>query len=157
MKLLPLSRGLFAQVDDEDFEWLNQWKWSVYDTRGKTLYAKRLVYKNGKQKTLKLHRVILGITDPKIHVDHKDRNGLNNQRNNLRIAKRSENNTNRYGWGKSKCAGVSMKDGKWRARIQKNNETIYLGRFNTKREAALAYNKKALEIHGEFALLNIIH
>ena len=158
MKLLPLSRGLFAQVDDEDYEWLNQWKWSIYDTRGKTFYAKRLVYINGKQTTLKLHRVILGLIDPKCHVDHKDGNGLNNQRNNIRIATRSENNTNRHGWGSSIHAGVHLDKqyNRWRAYIQKDNKHVHLGSFGSEIAAAEAYNKAAIKLHGEFAKLNII-
>ncbi len=93
-------------------------------------------------------------------VDHKDGNGLNNQRNNLRIATRGQNGSNRRPkGGSSGYIGVSMlviRSGKntyqyWRASIQKGGVKEYLGLFKNKVDAAKAYDKRAIELHGEFA------
>ena len=158
MKEIQLTQGKIALVDDSDFEWLNQWKW--YAAReGNTFYAQRTDRSNGKR-TVKMHRLILGLSDPNILADHMDLNGLNNQRNNLREADSSKNQWNRRSVknSSSKYLGVSFdKDKrirKWKAIIQANNKKIVLGRFASEDEAALAYNEKALELHGEFANLN---
>lgn len=104
-----------------------------------------------------MHRQILGLTDPKIFTDHKDHNGLNNQRSNLRIATHGQNMANKSPSGKSKYMGVSWNknDKKWRSQIRKNRVTIYLGSYINEIDAAIAYNNKAVEVHGEFANLNV--
>lgn len=80
MKKIELSQGKFALVDDEDFEWLSQYKW--YFHKG---YARRSYRfaKTGKQRGVFMHRDILKLSK-KYHTDHIDGNGLNNQRSNLR-------------------------------------------------------------------------
>lgn len=102
MKLIPLSPNskkisgkYFAMVDDEDYEWLIKFTWSVqFDLN--TIYAVRHTSRKlGKQKTIKMHREILGITNPKIKIDHIDHNGGNNQRSNLREATCSQNSMNK--------------------------------------------------------------
>jgi len=160
MKLIKLTRGKFAQVDDEDYEWLNKKKWHThFDTVN--WYAKTSFKKNENYplKVTSMHRYILGLTDPNIRVDHKDRNGLNNQRNNIRIATATQNNANKCALGKSKYLGVSQfhegtSNGKWRARLSCNKKHYYLGQFDTEEKAARAYDVKAKELHGEFANLN---
>ncbi len=93
MKLIPLTQGKFAQVDDEDYDYLNQWKW--YTTKNhKTFYAARHIRINGKQKLIYMHRVIMNIIKG-YKTDHIDHNGLNNQKYNLRICTCQENNRNR--------------------------------------------------------------
>lgn len=155
MKKISLTQGQFAVVDDADFEQLNQFKWFAHKRTG-NFYAVRR--KDGKH--VSMHRELLGITDPSILGDHKDRNTLNNQRNNLRKASRSQNNANTRSRNNSvsKYLGVSpfVKNGKskWRANICKDKKIYHLGYFKTEEDAALAYNKKALELHGEFANLN---
>jgi hypothetical protein len=159
MKLIPLTRGKFAQVDDEDFERLNKLKWNA-DKAGDTWYATRLEQKNYKRTKFKMHRFILGITDSKILVDHKDRNGLNNQKSNLRIATRSQNNANRKSGknAKSKYLGVTIKKYKnstyYHATMTFNQKRIHIGSYKTEEEAARAYDKVAKINHGEFANLN---
>lgn len=91
MKLIPLTQGKFALVDDEYYEYLHQWKWCAHRQKH-TFYAVRNIVSNGKKKTHAMHRELLnsGI----LYIDHKDGNGLNNQRDNLRIASRGQNAMN---------------------------------------------------------------
>lgn len=161
MKLIPLTRGKFAQVDDEDYEYLMQFKWQCH--RGhNTQYATGALYskETKKQTYVAMHRLLLGLTNPKVHTDHIDRNGLNNQRSNLRVATPSQNcaNVKKVNGKSSRYLGVRFrKDNlKWCAEIRKNSKGYRLGCFKTEKEAALAYNKAAKELHGEFANLNII-
>lgn len=142
----------FVLVDDEDYEWLSKYRWHVYK-HCHTYYARRI--KDGKP--FFMHREILGLTDPKIMTDHEDHNGLNNQRGNLRIADSSQNNSNRRSLtGTSKYKGVcwNEKRKKWRSYICVNKVRSDLGCYETEEEAAMAYDRKALELHGEFACLN---
>jgi len=159
MKRIKLTQGKWALVDDSDFERLNQWKWFA-DKQGNTFYAVRnSATINGKQTRIRMHRVIMN-THEGMETDHADRNGLNNQKHNLRICTKSQNRMNRkkYVKNSSKYKGVTWAKyaKKWRARIQINIKAIFLGHFLLEEEAALAYNKKAKELFGEFAYLNKI-
>jgi len=148
MKEIQLTQGKVAIIDDEDFERLRWFNW-IAAKNGYTFYAVCHVRINGKQKRISMHRMILN--PPKdMCVDHKDRNGLNNTRANLRLASSSQNSSNRIGAGLL-YKGVS-KSGKntYRAYCRQK----YLGLFKTERQAAIAYNKAAKEMFGEFALLN---
>lgn len=156
MKEIALTMGKFALVDDADFDWLNQWKWYAAKS-SLTYYVHRRPTKYGK--LILMHRLILGLTDPQLFPDHMDKNGLNNQRYNLRIATRSDNNSNRICLGISGYMGVfrtSAKKESYFVRIIKHGKRNYLGCFDSKEQAALAYNKAAIELHGEFANLNVI-
>lgn len=156
MRKIKLTHGFFALVDDEDYEFLNQWKWYVTLKRN-TYYAERSLHK-GKTRHLKMHRLILGLDDPKIQVDHKDGNGLNNQRFNLRKATSGQNNFNQrsHKGSTSKYLGVSWCNtrSKWTARIQTNRVLKCIGRFDNEKDAARAYNEYAILLHKEFASLN---
>lgn len=165
MKEVPLTQGKVALVDDGDYEWLMQWRWQAMKPSNpkRCWYAARGEYfpDTKKQKTVWMHRFILGLPHgKKPHVDHRDRNGLNNQRSNLRIATHGDNTHNQriYSTNKSGFRGVfwSKRGNKWQAEIDCNGKTFYLGRFSDVREAAIAYNEAALYHHGEFASLNII-
>lgn len=159
MKEIKLTQGKIALVDDEDFEWLNQYKWHVQKSRH-TCYASGYVGLSGQKVKTAMHRLILGITDPKVLGDHKDLDGLNNQRSNLRIATLSQNQCNaiKPRKGSVKYRGVSLDYGGFSAGIRANNKFIYLGRFDTQEEAAEAYNTAAKEYHGEFAIYNdVVH
>ena len=109
-----------------------------------------------------MHRVIAGITDPSIKVDHKDHDSLNNQCSNLRACSNQQNSFNmrvdarKNRRSSSLFKGVSWKkDGKWwEARIMHNRKTIRLGVYKSELAAALAYNHKAVELFGEYACLN---
>ena len=88
MKRIKLTQGYYAKVDDEDFDWLNQWKWCAIVRDEVCVYA----YSNKKGL---MHRLILELTDSKVHTDHIDRDGLNNQRSNLRRCTPIQNNYNK--------------------------------------------------------------
>jgi ribosomal protein L24E len=115
--------------------------------------------------SINLHRIIVNAKPGEI-VDHKNGNGLDNRKSNLRICSKSQNNANRKSKknGKSKYLGVSVQSyntltGKtilYVATIKKDGKRIYIGSFKCEKTAALAYNKKAKELHGVFANLNII-
>lgn len=153
MKEIKLTQGKVALVDDADFEHLNQWKWYAQKDRY-TYYAVR---RDGK-KRMKMHRVVLGLKyEDKLLPDHIDRNGLNNQRDNLRIATRSQNCANRASVKNavSKYKGVSPMKKRWQVHIVKNGVQKYIGLFKSEIDAANAYNKVATELHGQFAHLNI--
>lgn len=157
MKQIKLTQGQFALVDDEDFEYLNQFDWGAVKGHN-TYYAKKSGYDKGKKPQIKMHRLILKITDSKTLVDHKDGNGLNNQKNNLRSSNKSQNGINRGPQknGTSQYKGVSWiaKSNKWMAKITINRKQIYIGCFSDIIECAKAYDKKAKELFGEFAYLN---
>jgi hypothetical protein len=149
--------GKVALVDDDDYEHLSRFKW--YALKGwNTFYAFRNIKReDGKWRLLFMHREIVN-TPKGILTDHKDHNGLNNQKRNLRNCTNQENQYNQRARGcSSKYKGVSsLGRGKgWRATIKKG-ETLHIGSYRTEQDAALAYNKKAVELFGEFANLNII-
>ncbi len=95
MKHIKLSQGLFATVDDADFEWLNQWHWTAMKKgpRSKGHYAYRQEGKRDSRRTIVMHRFILN-TPEGLDTDHIDNDGLNNQRSNLRAVDRTQNNYN---------------------------------------------------------------
>ena len=161
MKLIPLTQGKYAQVDDADYDFLMQWKWQA-QSHHNIWYAKRNISKNGKFSTFKMHRLLLGLTDTKRKCDHIDHNGLNNQRSNLRECSHKENMYNRKKKKgcNSKYVGVSVTKVVYkttiRAKICKDNVHYRLGIFKTEELAAHAYNEKAKELFGEFAYLNVI-
>lgn len=147
MKLIALTQNKFAQVDDKDFDYISQWKWSYSGQ-----YAHRASGKNN----VYLHRLLMG--NPVEQVDHKDTDKLNCQRNNLRLASHSENSRNKQLQrnNTSGYKGVSWYKayGKWEAKIKYNGHTTKLGYFKDSLDAARAYNDAAQELHGDFARLN---
>lgn len=157
MKEIRLSPNKVALVDDEDYEYLNQFKWLPNFTRG-YYYAYRLNKTENKKIGIMMHRFIMNCPPDKV-IDHINGNGLDNRKENLRICTHSQNMCNRrkHKSLSSIYLGVSWNNSnsKWLARI-KNIKQIYLGCYNTEEEAALVYNQKAIEIHGEYARLNQI-
>ena len=158
MKEIQLTQEKVALVDDDDFEWLNQWKWYAGKTRN-TYYAIRNspIDENGKQIKIYMHREIMN-TPKEVLTDHKDRDGLNNQKHNIRLCTYSQNGANRKSYGVSKYLGVcwDKQSNKWIVRIETDNKSTYLGCFKIEKDAAMAYNEAAKKQHGEFANLNII-
>ncbi len=166
MKLIPLNKGKFAKVDDEDYSKLIIYKWYVHsNSKNNIFYAVHSYRIKGKKhsKHILMHRLIMNLTNSKEWLDHKDRDGLNNQKSNLRLTTISQNNSNRKASGISQYLGVSKynlpkRNLKWKAQIKKDNKIIYLGIFPYTKEgeieAAKAYDLKAKELHGEFANLN---
>lgn len=146
-------------MDDEDYEWLNQWKWhAIFSDDSNTYYAKRTDRTNGKQRSILMHREIVK-TPIELFTDHKDHNGLNNQKYNLRVCVRQKNNWNKriQSNNTSGYKGVSwnkpMK--KWQAYIRKDYRKLSLGYFDSLEDAAKEYDKKAIEYFGEFAETNV--
>ena len=149
------GEGLYATVDDADFLYLSQFSWHLKRTHGND-YARRQVCENGKFRTIYMHREILGLTDSR-QVDHKNGNGLDNRRCNLRACSHNQNQRNQKPvGGSSKYVGVYWKkdESKWKARIKVDGREIHLGLFSNEVEAAKARDRAALRYHGEFARLN---
>lgn len=153
-QVVSKKHGAFeVLIDDEDFDNVMQYKWFIVKSR-RTFYAVRKIYdSDGKRKNQFLHRFLLQQNDSRIKVDHKDNNGLNNRRDNIRLATVLQNNQNcrRRLDNTSGFRGVSRnKSGKFVAIISINTKLVYLGSYNTAEEASAAYEAKAMEIHGEF-------
>lgn len=159
-KEIQLTQGKVAIVDDEDYEYLNQWKWQANQKKNKRFYAWRGKKIDGKYKMIYLHRFILKLTDKKIFVDHANMDTLDNRKINLRICNRSQNaaNTDKYKINSFGYKGISYdkRINKFYASITINKKTFYLGVFIDPKDAALAYNIAAIKYHGEFAKLNKI-
>lgn len=148
------DKGYASIVDDEDFELVSAYLWQA-KVHGQTVYARGIIDANA-NKSAYMHRLIMGISDPRIKIDHKDGNGLNNSRGNLRIATHSQNMKNRKLNQKkeTKYKGVTKCKGGYYARITVDRKVISLGRFTTQEHAANTYNKSAIFNFGEYALLN---
>lgn len=160
MKEIELTKGYKAIVDDEDFEYLNQFSWHTRIVKN-TQYAKRTI-RFPKATTINMHREIMNCP-LNMMVDHINGNGLDNRKENLRICTRSNNLMNS---SKPKSKATSQYKGVhklklknpnwkcWRSEIRLNKKAIYVGLFNTEKEAALAYNEAAKKYFGEYAKLN---
>lgn len=160
MKSIPLTRGKFALVDDEDFEELSKYSWQATKSKhSKNFRATRRTPggRFDKRYYVAMHRMVLNINDSKIQIDHIDRDPLNNQKSNLRICTNSQNQQNRKKQLKcsSKYKGVSLdkRRRKWYSYIR-TEKLKSLGYFHSEIEAAKAYNEAAKKYFGEFALLN---
>ena len=159
MKEIQLTQGKVALVDDEDYEYLNKFKWNAYEC-GNTFYARRsITVSKNKQTVIYMHRFIMKPNKAMV-IDHLDGNPLNNQKNNLRICTHAENMRNRKKNvnNKSGYKGVSLDKNlnKFRCKLYMNGKTIQIGYFINPIDAARAYNEAALKYHGEFANLNKI-
>lgn len=155
MKRIPLTRDKFAIVDDEDYEYLMQWKWQARKGRG-TYYAVRTEHlPNGGRQRFRMHRVILDAPQNK-QVDHRNHNGLDNRKCNLRLCTNSDNQHNRRPMPNysSIFKSVHRHRNKWAVSITNNYKNIYVGVYDTEIAAAKAYDKKARKLFGEFACVN---
>lgn len=154
MKEIKLTQNKVALVDDEDFERLSQYKWHAIKIH-RSWYARRAA--NGKR--IYMHRELIN-TEQGYFIDHINRNGLDNRRQNIRACSISENNrnTSSHKGSSSKYLGVywDSNKNKWKASISYKNKVIHLGRYSIETQAALAYNLAAAKYFGEFANLNII-
>ncbi|MCY7423508.1 HNH endonuclease [Bacillus amyloliquefaciens] len=152
---IQLSKGKVALVDADMFDYLNQWSW-FYHENG---YAMRSYRKDGRYRKDRMHRVVVNAPSG-FDVDHINGNKLDNRRENLRIATRSQNNANKrmQSNNTSGYRGVNWhkQRRKWVAKIQVDRKSIHLGLYEKKEDAARAYNKAAVLYYGEFAQLNNI-
>jgi hypothetical protein len=156
MKQIYLCGGYVTQVSDEDYDRLNKYQWCI-STCGKVSYVVRR-QNNGIM--ISMHREIIGADNipDGIEIDHADRDGLNNQRENLRLASKSQQQANipPYSGCSSKFKGVCWftPKGKWRARINYKKKEMHLGYFDSEDEAGIHYDMAALGLFGVFAYLN---
>lgn len=159
MKIIYLTKGYHTEVDDEDYDYLNQWKWHVQlRQNGEVAAVRRNIITDKGQRGLQMHRVLLSLTDKNILCDHIDRNPLNNQKSNLRVCNKFENGKNRTSakGSTSKFLGVGFlsKKNRWIAQIRIDKKLTYLGCFKTEEEAGKCYDQAAQKYHKEFANLN---
>jgi hypothetical protein len=155
MKLIPLTRGLFAKVDAADFDWLNQWKWYALSSGKGRFYAARDAKKNGSKMTILMHRVILTNLG-NLEGEHANRNSLDNQQHNLRPATSSQNKANRtIAWGSNPYRGVYPRlRGGFDIKIAAAGRNIYLGCSYDAEEGAVLYDSAARILYKDFATLN---
>jgi HNH endonuclease len=157
VRTIPLRNGGVAIVDASDYEALAVHNWRRHPQG----YAYRGKEVKGRNHFLLMHRVILGAS-PGTQVDHRDGDGLNNRRSNLRYCTYTQNAANgrakRRSDGTSRYKGVSRAadsaNARWRARVMVNGRNISLGRYDTEEAAARAYDAFVLVLYGDFARLN---
>jgi len=155
-KIIPLTQGYEALVDDCDYEFLIKMGLWFAAWNGRNWYAAR----KENEKTILMHRVIMEKHDPgfKGNIDHIDTNELNNQYSNLRIATKSQNGANR-GPQKNNTSGYKgvywcKKRQKWETYVTYQNVRSHLGYFNTPEEAARVYDCAAWSLWEDYAKLN---
>lgn len=149
MKLIELSQGKFAKIDDEDFGRVSQFKWSVFVRPHASYAVRRERLSDGSRKSIYLHRFVMA--EPiGMMVDHENHDGLDCQKSNLRVCSNSKNQMNRIGAQKNSTSGrrgVSWRKDKsrWQAQIKLDGRLKYLGLFDSIEDASTAYacaNKK---------------
>ncbi|MBY0254537.1 MAG: HNH endonuclease [Methylobacterium organophilum] len=152
MALIKVSRGFQAEIDDADVQLVADKKWWLKPSSHGTqrFYAYTCIA--GKNRFM--HRLILGVTDPKIFVDHIDMDGLNNRRSNLRLATATQNNIHRTMPNKTGFRGVTRFRKGFRASIYVDGKALFSPMRLSAEDAAREYDAFARRYHGEFAVLN---
>lgn len=148
MRIITLACGLETRVSDIDYAELSVLRW--YNSPGD---SGEPYVRNTKPPYDYMHRRIT-MAPRTLKVDHWDRDGLNNERPNLRLCSFNENNANREGYGISGFKGVYLDGGSWRVRMKIDGEQFEIGRFTDKVIAAKAYDAEQWKRFGEFAYLN---
>lgn len=160
-RTLQLSKGKNTLVDEADFHFASRYRWHAVPSRNADRWyaVRNTTSSEGPCSKEPLHRALLGVT-PAYHVDHRNRDGLDNRRANLRPATREQNARNQREargssrfkgvWRQMTCSGKTL----WRSNIRANGKTLHLGSFKSEREAALAYDAAARKYHREFACTN---
>lgn len=152
---IPLTKGHFAIVDDQDYKALTRWKWSYSNG-----YAVRKTRTETGTKSLGMHQQIMN-TPAGMVTDHINHDRLDNRRKNLRICTYGQNTASRpadkdnlYSAYKGVSKDVRQRKKPWNAQIRLNGKRHWLGSFRTEKAAARAYNRAAVKIHGQYAWLN---
>jgi hypothetical protein len=157
MKTIPLSQGKVALVDDEDFERISTYRWNLLRCRN-IMYAQCHLT----DRTVLMHRLVMNA--PKgMNVDHRDQDGLNNQKSNLRVCTHTQNLqhmakkiTARSGFKGVHCNPAKYPINPWCARIQVIGKRLELGQYPSAELAASAYNNAAVKHFGQYASLNTL-
>lgn len=155
MQKIKLTNGLECIVDVADFHALNAHSWMAIVPAPGRVYAGRFVTNQKKRELILLHRLLTPCCQS-FEVDHRNGNTLDNRRQNLRVATKSQNQANR-GIPKNNTSGfkgVHFDGSKYRAKVVCNKQVHRLGHFDTAEQAAIAYDQKAIELFGEFAKTN---
>ena len=145
MKAMSLTQGKTTVVDDDVYEWASRVRWFALYTRGKWYAARTVVGPNGRPTTEYLHRRIVGAAGGQ-DTDHRDGDGLNNCRKNIRVVTHKQNQENvRAGYGKCGVRGVTQtRSGRYRAQAKVSGRHLTFGVFNTIEEAAEAARRGRL-------------
>lgn len=160
---VPLTQGYVAVIDSSDAAAVLRYKWHANHRNTGKPYAVRIEKSGGTPETIPMHRFLLGVTDPKLDVDHINGDGLDNRRCNLRVATRSQNGQNKGKWAAKQCVsrfkGVAPQNSPklktWQAyRGNGDGGKHYIGTFRHELAAAAAYNASIYFAHGEFARMN---
>mgnify|MGYP000848918023 CR=1 FL=1 len=157
MREIELSRGLVSIVDDADYDWVAQWKWTACVGSSGLVYAVRRAKatESAGRPQIAMHRAILNAP---LHllVDHINHDTLDNRRENLRLCSASQNNMNKRLNRRSTSGhkGVSWdaSEGQWAVKIKVNRREIWLGRYDNIDDAVAAYRNGSLQYHGDFGL-----
>lgn len=155
---MELSQGEYAIFDLADLPLLAQHRWCAATFRWRTYAITQIRNARGRQVSVRMHRLIRGVTNASVFVDHDNMNGLDNRRVNIRVATRPQNawncprpRTNTTGYKGVKRDRTS---GRYSAAIRVCGKTIYLGGYSEAVEAARAYDEAARRYHGTFARTN---
>lgn len=155
---IELSQGEYAVCDLADLPLVAAHRWCAACFKHNIYAITQVRDARGRQVSVRLHRLIVGVTDPTVCVDHRNLDGLDNRRQNLRRASRKENTWNcpRPRTNTSGYKGVTLdtKSGRYTAGIKVNGKTLHLGRYTDPVEAARAYDEAAHRHHGAFARTN---
>lgn len=155
---VPLTKGYEAVIDAADVPLVQDFHWRVMEIRRRdgsirAIYAGSSQRSEGKRQTVYMHRVVLGVSGG-FFADHRDRDGLNNRRTNLRTATPTQNAYNRIASrnNTSGAKGVTWNKslGKWQTSIRASGKSFHLGTFTDFKEATAAYAKACADLHGDF-------
>lgn len=155
-RVIQLSQGKETTVDAADYDLLSGRTWRA-EKRKHTWYAVTTVrLPDGRRSSLYMHRLILGLTDKRIDTDHRDGNGLNNSRANLRPATRAQNNVNRHFqvMNNNPFRGVRKHYHRWIARVKIDGKERHVGSYASAEAAAKARDAAVFERYGDFERLN---